>query len=112
VLQLGYEDSWRWRLEGDDAAPAAHRRWWSAVVGSVAHAPVVARRPVAAGALRTRLDPAPRAALVRALGPATAGERGGPTVARGGRVPDSLLLVVALLALLLEWSSRRLRGAR
>lgn len=106
VVQLGYEDSWRWRMEGDDPAPAEHRRWWSAVVASVARAPVVARHATAPGAV----DPAPRAALVAALGPPVAATAALPP-ARGARLPDSLLLAAALLALLGEWASRRLRGA-
>lgn len=111
VLQLGYEDTWRWRMEGDDTAPAAHRRWWSAVVGSVAYAPVVARLAPSADDTTT-LDPAPRAALVAALGAPQLGVAPAAPPARSSPWPDSFLFAAAVAALLLEWSSRRLRGAR
>src|SRR5690606_11885580 len=39
VVQVGYVDSWRWRLAGRDDAVAAHRAWWSALVSGVAYAP-------------------------------------------------------------------------
>ena len=49
ALQLGYEETWRWRMLGAEAAPEAHRAWWSRVVGSVAYAPVVPRERAPAG---------------------------------------------------------------
>lgn len=107
VLQLGYDETWRWRMAGSDDAPDAHRRWWSEVVGSVAHAPVaVGDRQSAVG------EPAPRAGLVAALGE--------PTTARdvdasdGAFDPSRSIMVYLAIAtlLLLEWASRRLRGAR
>jgi hypothetical protein len=73
VVQLGYAETWRWRMLGAEAAPEAHRAWWSRVVGSVAYAPVVAR------------DSAPaRAAAVRAATPAGANVPvGGPPRGNG-----------------------------
>jgi hypothetical protein len=47
VMQLGYDETWRWRMLGGDGSVAAHRQWWSDVVGSVAYTP--ARRPAPAG---------------------------------------------------------------
>jgi hypothetical protein len=110
VLQVGYEDMWRWRMEGDDRAPAEHRRWWSAAVGSVAHAPVLVRLDASVGSAAP--DPAPRAAVVAALGAPRTDEARNAVPARPSRWPDSLLFATALVALLGEWASRRLRGAR
>ena len=106
VVLSGYGESWRWRMEGDDAAPAAHRAWWSALVSSVAYAPVVPRGASAGAAP----DPAPFASLVGSLG--------APQPATGAPAPpparwpwDAILLALFALSLLGEWGSRRLRGA-
>jgi hypothetical protein len=104
VIQLGYEDTWRWRLGGGANAVAAHRDWWSGLVSAVAHratTPAVRALPD---------ESAPLAALVTALGPPTpdAMRRSG----RGGWLPSPVLLFSAIIALLLaEIASRRLRGA-
>lgn len=106
VIQLGYDESWRWRLEGGDDAPLAHRRWWSRVVSGVARAPLVAL----AGAPRT--TPAPLAELHEALG-APSPEGPDERTLRGRARPDLRVLFGAILLLLLaEWGSRRLRGER
>jgi hypothetical protein len=110
VVQVGYDDTWRWRMSGADGAPDAHREWWARVVGAAAYAP----RPVPAdGDARpaSSLDGAPVAHLVAALGPSSPP----PAHARPGRdtrVPHWLPFVLAALALLGEWGSRRLRGLR
>ena len=97
VAAVGYDESWRWRMQGGAAGEAAHRAWWSRMTGLVApdHIP-------SGGA-------APRAALVDALGdPAAA------SVPRRSSSPSRLpllLLVLALVALLAETASRRFRGA-
>jgi hypothetical protein len=117
VLAVGYEESWRWRLEGAETAPADHRAWWSALVASVDYAPPAV--PSSPGSLAvagvvtpvvSAFDGAPYAATVAALGP----QRPAPAAATsGGRVPlDALLFAAAVIALLGEWSSRRARGAR
>jgi hypothetical protein len=104
VIQLGYEDTWRWRFGGGANAVAAHRDWWSGLVSAVAHratTPAVRALPD---------ESAPLAALVTALGPPTpdAMRRSG----RGGWLPSPVLLFSAIIALLLaEIASRRLRGA-
>jgi hypothetical protein len=103
VLQVGYEDTWRWRMIGGSDAPDAHRSWWSALVSSAAYAP-----PVAIDAPLT--DEAPLAAAIASLGPpsdVTAAASG------GARPPwEAILFAVASLAFLGEWTSRRLRGER
>ena len=109
VIQVGYDDSWRWRMAGAAGSEAAHREWWSRVVASVAYAP-----PAAAGAPETTSDDlapgasAPVANLVARLGPARvlSGMPGGPQVDR------RLLLALMMILLLAEWASRRLRGKR
>ncbi len=106
LVQVGYDESWRWRLEGADDAPLAHRRWWSRVVAGAARAPLVALAGLPA------TSPAPLAELHEALG-APSPER--PDERRlGGRArPDLRVLFGAILLLLLaEWGSRRLRGER
>jgi hypothetical protein len=105
VVQLGYEESWRWRLAGGPGALAAHAAWWSRVVASAAY------RGRGADSLPPSPDAAPRAAVVASLGmpiPPPSAERS-PLAPRGLR-PWMLGLLLGLL--LLEWGSRRLRGAR
>ncbi len=102
VLQAGYDETWRWRMQGGSDAVAAHRAWWSRMVGSVAAISfkVSDESPSAEGA--------PLARLVDALGPAT-------TVEPPASVPRQLpawLLPALLIFLLAEWGSRRMRGAR
>jgi hypothetical protein len=103
TLTHGYADTWRWRMAGNGTAPEAHRAWLAGLVAGVAYTP---RSPlVVAG-----LDPAPLASLIALLGP-----RAEIRVADGGSTTDpSIWWVFALIAvgLLVEWASRRLRGAR
>ena len=63
VLQLGFADTWRWRMQGGADGVAKHRAWWSRVVAAVAATPypVVVGSPSAEGA--------PLARFVDALGP-------------------------------------------
>lgn len=104
VFQSGYDETWRWRMTGEgDEAPAAHRAWWSALTSAVAYAPPL-------GQATPWLDEAPLAAAVSALGEPAPAASGAPPGAR--RIPDAWLFAVLLLALLAEWISRRLRGAR
>ena len=100
VLQVGYDDSWRWRMAGGPGSVAAHRDWWSRVVSSVAYAPVTANT-------QSRTFDAPVASLFGKLGP----PRPAPVSSRG-TVDPRLMLALILLLLLVEWTSRRLRGLR
>jgi hypothetical protein len=102
VVQLGYDETWRWRLAGTGDAPAAHRDYWSSVVAAAAY-----RATTRAAA--TLDDAAPLASLHAALGEPTAA-RGTPAFV-GARLPWWMLAALAAL-LLAEWGSRRLRGAR
>ncbi len=99
VVQVGYRESWRWRMQGGEGSVAAHRSWWADLVAGVAYAPAAPDQPG---------EPAPLASLVEAIGPAT-------TLPPAQTPPLPLypwLVAVLGLGLLLEWSSRRLRGAR
>ena len=72
LLQIGYDETWRWRMSGGDEGVRAHREWWSRVVASVAYAPLVPR-PAAIGSVSNEV---PLAALHAAVGepaPACAG---------------------------------------
>ena len=103
VIQLGYEDTWRWRLAGGDDAPDAHRAWWSAIVGAAAYRP---SRPFA---VSDTLDVAPLAQTVAALGsPAVRSVARAAPPRPGGLRPWMIALLFAML--LLEWGSRRRRG--
>jgi hypothetical protein len=118
VLQLGYEDDWRWRMAGGETSVADHRAWWTRAVASVAYTPradSVPRRTnadgFAASAGAGGADQAPVASLIGAIGPASAGaivvgERRLP------RTPASWLFALLAFCLLAEWTSRRSRGAR
>lgn len=110
VVQLGYLDSWRWRMAGVDSnAAAAHRSWWSSLVSAVAYAP---RVPLASSAAT---DPAPYAALVDRLGPPRPLEHAGARPTVKIIAPERLrpwLLALFVVSLLAELASRRLRGAR
>jgi hypothetical protein len=106
VIQIGYDETWRWRMAGGDEAATAHREWWSRLIAAVAYAPVVRRE--SAGDVMT--DEAPLASLIDALGPPVP-VTSNLTPPRDETRITRLLFAVAIAALLLEWSSRRLRGA-
>ena len=102
VLAMGYDESWRWRMLGGESGLAAHRRWWSGAVGSVAP-----ERPSASPAGG---DAAPLASLVSALGPPSSAV---PVASAPRRNPLSLILLLLVAGCLLaETASRRFRGER
>lgn len=118
IVQLGYADTWRWRMEGEGRAVEEHRAYWSRLVGLAAAAATFPRSALNAepanvsggtphGAQRG-LDAAPLASLTHALGPAAPATSA--TTSRGPTLPLWLGPLI-LLALLAEWSSRRGRGA-
>jgi hypothetical protein len=104
ALQLGYTDSWRWRMGGGEEAVRGHGAWWTGLVSSVASAP---RNPRATGTIST--DAAPMIGLVAAIGPGTSAALSNPS----GRPADRMAWLFVLLALGLtgEVASRRLRGS-
>jgi hypothetical protein len=102
VIQVGYDDSWRWRLQGPAGSPEAHRAWWATIVSSAAY------RPTLPLAHSVNSDAAPLAQLYSVLGVPSA-ERRAPSPAVQG-LPWWMLAVI-VLSLLAEITSRRLRGA-
>ena len=100
VVAVGYDDTWRWRMQGSADAPSQHRAWWSSIVGSVA----LARDTVI---VLGGGDPAPLAALHDELGTPAGSTR----VAVARALPwDATLYVLLVVALLGEIISRRRRG--
>ena len=104
VLQIGYDDSWRWRMTGSPGSEIAYHDWWSRAVTAVAYVPGVA--PAIVGGSSSA---APLAHLVERVGPAR------PIAAE--KIPRPpldrrLLLALIMILLLTEWGSRRLRGLR
>ncbi|MDQ2765679.1 MAG: hypothetical protein M3Y30_00865 [Gemmatimonadota bacterium] len=104
VVQLGYDETWRWRLAGTGDAPAAHRDYWQSVIAAAAYR---AMAPVADAAQNA--DAAPLAALYADLGAPSAPSAAALHVTAGLRWWMFAALALLLLA---EWASRRLRGAR
>jgi hypothetical protein len=104
ALQLGYEDTWRWRMGGGDGAVRDHRVWWTELVSGVAYGPRVPRTTGNAG------NEAPRLGLVAAIGPSV--PRGAVSNLSATR-SDWIAWLFLLLALALtsEIASRRFRGA-
>jgi hypothetical protein len=124
VVQSGYDETWRWRMSGGDEAASAHRAWWSRLVSAVAYASVLplsrndepsgvavddtlATAPPPDGAI----DEAPLAALLDALGPPATFDAGAAPRRDHART-TRILFALVVASLLLEWTSRRLRGAR
>jgi hypothetical protein len=106
VVQVGYDDTWRWRMTGPEGSEKAHRGWWAGLVAAASPQAV----PTAFDGQSA--GDAPAARMVAALGPAD------PAVASlAPSAPPSKPGLpwwwgaVALAALLGEWASRRLRGA-
>ncbi len=111
VIQVGYDNSWLWRMAGNDDAPVAHRRWWTALLSGVV--------PMAAPVSRVVLDPshdtleaAPLAALASDLGlPAVRVQSAGVNSRSFVEYLDPRwLLALALLSLVASWTLRRFRG--
>jgi hypothetical protein len=108
VLQVGFEDTWRWRMTGPEGAREAHRRWWASLVASASPEPL----PQATHSRRGAVEgaDAPLARMVADLGapdPAAATPSGSP---ESGGGPSWWWGALALVSLLGEWASRRLRG--
>lgn len=107
VIRVGYSDLWRERMVDQDSAVdpvAEHRAWLARVIAAVAYAPRVA-------ALHdSSADPAPLADMVDRVGPRTAQPDAASPFTR--EVPSSILFGILLVSLLLELTSRRLRGAK
>lgn len=108
VLQVGYDDTWRWRMMGAREPVERHRAWWARAVRSVAYAPALARDPRSSAGLT---DAAPYASLVGRLGAPTPQNRVQTAPRKGDESRSALLFAILSAALLAEVASRRLRGA-
>lgn len=104
VIQVGYDDSWRWRMAGAAGSENAHREWWSNIVSAVAYVPERTRSAAAVS-----LSSAPLALLVDRVGPARATAPAG--IGRAA-IDRRLILAFIMILLIAEWASRRLRGMR
>lgn len=105
VVQLGYQDTWRWRMAGAEGSVEGHRRWWTGLVGSVAY------RATIRGVAPVSPHDAPLARTIARLGPADSNRRSDPSP-RSDRGPLARVLFgLAMVSLLAEWASRRWRGA-
>lgn len=118
VLASAYRETWHWRMEGTDAGVDQHRSWWSEMVSAVAFVPTLvalSRADSLRSAAETSRLPgnaAPYADLVARLG-APVSRLPSPGELSPSTTPRLwLLYLLATLALLTEWASRRLRGAR
>jgi hypothetical protein len=92
VVQIGFDESWRWRMAGVGDAVDEHRDWWARVVAAAVYAPIIGNRQSAIG----NRDAAPLASLVAALGPAAPL----PAFAASGPDPRRLLPAAGLLLFL------------
>lgn len=103
VAQIGYAETWRWRLQGNDVGKSEHRDWWTQLLSQVVHTPRSTPR-------QTLDDVAPYAELVDIAGaPIPAVRSPAPLTSQSG---EMMLMLVLFALLLMEWASRRLRGAR
>jgi hypothetical protein len=111
VIQVGYDNSWLWRMAGDDDAPAAHRRWWTSLVSSVVMRTAPIERDRREPEYDT-LDAAPIAALARDLGlPQIRATSVAPIRANViTKLDERWLLALAVISLLASWTLRRWRG--
>jgi hypothetical protein len=111
VVQVGYANSWFWRMAGDDAAPAMHRRWWSSLLASVVSLSAPVPQVTLAADVDT-LSAAPVAALARELGLPALRDLIATSQARDVRSSLNLqwLLLAALMSLIVSWTLRRWRG--
>jgi hypothetical protein len=105
VMQLGYVDTWRWRMSGGESSVEDHRKFWTNAVAGVAYTPIVLSE------LQATVDNAPVARLVGALGPESGAARSSLAQTTGS-VSFWWLFAILSLSLLAEWISRRSRGAR
>lgn len=116
VVQMGYAETWRWRMQGEGRSVEEHRAFWSRMVGAAAAARAAvddARAITAAGesgAAVASPNSSPYAQAVQALGAPIASAPRGVARQQGPALPVWLgpLVLVLLVA---EWASRRTRGA-
>jgi hypothetical protein len=106
VIQLGYEDTWRWRLGGGADAIREHRLWWTRLVSGVAYATLVLRTAENIASV----DPAPFTDLVATVG-ANTSPGFVPRLSGSSANFTAWLFAFLVAALIGEVASRRTRGA-
>ena len=109
VVQVGHDETWRWRMAGGDEGPGAHRAWWGALVSAAAFTPLRADSADARAA--SFGEAAPLASLVAVLGAPRGASIARPRPAGPDARLEAALLALAVFAFLGEWASRRIRGA-
>jgi len=112
VVQAGVSALWEWRMLGGDDAVDAHRDWWRVMLQRAASSAAAPPGGGQRGWHPLPGDAAPLADLVARVGPADSAPIGDPSAGLGTAGLPGWLLLVALVALVGEWWSRRLRGAR
>lgn len=121
VVQMGFAETWRWRMQGEGRSVEEHRAFWSRVVGAAAAARPTdasgvgeeanaAAKGTASDATVAHASAAPLAQVVHALGAPVTAAPPGAARQQGPALPP--WLGALLLALLVgEWASRRTGGA-
>jgi len=112
VVQAGLSGLWEWRMLGGDDAMDAHRDWWRVMLQRAASARPEPPPMSPSVAQPWPGDAAPLADLVARVGPADSAPTVDPLAEGTTAGLPGWLLLVALAALVGEWWSRRLRGAR
>lgn len=111
VVASAYRETWRWRMEGSDDGIDEHRSWWSALVSVAAFVPAdTATEIQSLFAAPFPGNAAPYADLVARVG-VPSPIQPAKVVTPGTPPRIWVLFVAASLALLVEWTFRRLRGA-
>ena len=104
VIQIGYLETWRWRMAGSgEESVADHRLWWSALASGVAYAPRFTRR------VAEEVEPTPLASLIRRIGDPTPRDLELAGILDHPRLLP-ILFTLLIAALFVEWLSRRSRG--
>jgi hypothetical protein len=109
VLQTGYDETWRWRMDGGDDGLRDHRQWWSGLLSQVVYAPEAPRASTIASAAAITADESPLSGLIASIGPAAPRNSASLSANKGNWM--AALFAVMVLALLTEVASRRSRGA-
>lgn len=114
VVQAGYAETWRWRMQAEGRSVEEHRAFWSRLVGAAARAEFgetdSAGDTTSSGQNVVHAMPSPLAEVTHLLGPPRATTDEAPTQPSGPALPW-WLGAGALILLVAEWASRRLRGA-
>ena len=113
VVQVGYQNSWLWRMAGNDDAPNAHRRWWTDILSGVVPQTAPVKRAIL-DAEHDTLDAAPIAALARDVGVPVITPTAVRTMSRtfSASLDSRWLLAIAVVSLLASWALRRWRGLK